>query len=190
MAWIRLRTRNYLYYLFYEHAVWGNATIYTILSALLLGVVRYYAYEYVRTLYVHYECLNILNITGFVCLFLHRVMTSMSLVFQQSAYTLLASVYGGTVFGSYAVDSIINKDNRNDRWYFVYSTVGKEADNIQPSRSLIKRRSRAMPKGNKEISRGYDTYLQCSNAYREFVFGNNGRVIVEEVQGEEIILSQ
>jgi len=139
---------------------------------------------------MEYDCLNIINITGFACDFLHRILVKMSLVFQQDAYTLIASVYGGSVAGSYALDNVINKENRTDRWYFVYSTVGREEENIQPSRSLIKRRSRAMPKGNKEISRGYDTYLQCSNAYREFVFGNNGRVIVEEVQGEEIILSQ
>ena len=107
-------------------------------------------------------------------------MTAMSLVFQQSAYTLMATVYGGTVFGSYAVDNVINKDARTDRWYFIYATVGKEEDNIQPSRSLIKRRSRFMPKGNREISRGYDTYRECSNAYREFLHGDIGRVVVEE----------
>lgn len=107
----------------------------------------------------------------------------MSQIFQQDAFALLASVYGSSVAGSYAVDKVINKENRTDRWYFVYSVVGDEDDNIQPSRSLIKRRSRQMPKGNKEISRGYDTYLECSNAYREFRYGNS-RVSVEEIVDE------
>ena len=162
----RFRTRSILYYFFWEHEIFGNATFYTLLSSALLLFCRYVAYNYVKNLYDYHLCSDILSITGFKCVLLYKTMYAMSQIFQNDIFALVSLILGTNLGTMYVMKQFRGEERKH--WYFVYSMIGTEDENILRSRPLAKARSRVLPEGNKEISKGYKTFLEASDAYREF----------------------